>query len=103
MLFHPDHIVPASKLITALAEGAAETIPHPFMETGAGMGQVFVLPVSPGDAGISVQEMAALQFFLQRGIQCPAKSFSMGVLTQIDRGFHRPVVGGAGFKRTCIT
>lgn len=53
LLFHPDHRIPAAKLVAAVVEHANHVIAKMFMKTGAVLGQVFVLSFRIADAGLA--------------------------------------------------
>ena len=54
MFFHPNHIVPAVKLIAALVKLSHHPVSQTFVKFHAVPGQIGVLPGGIGDTGVEV-------------------------------------------------
>ena len=70
--FHPDHVIPAVKLITALMENSNHRITQFFMKQHAVLRQIFIFRLWISNAGIDILHILLLQRFLQPFIQQPA-------------------------------
>ena len=52
--FHPDHIIPASKLVSALMKCTHHMIAKPLMEMHAVLGQIFIIYLRIAYTGIDI-------------------------------------------------
>ena len=53
-LLHPDHVIPSIKLIAALLKCAYQFVTQMLMEMHAVVGQMFILMLCVGNAGIQI-------------------------------------------------
>ncbi len=89
-LFHPDHVVPGVKLVSAAVEGAHDFVAAPGMEINAGASQVGVAVRNRcGDAGVQHLYILSAGGVLQRVVQPGAQTTATAVLPQIDAGFRQ--------------
>lgn len=102
--FHPDHVVPAAKLVAAAAELAHNAIAHVGVEVGAVAGEVGVVgAVGHTDAGLQIEQMLSAADRFQSLIEGTANAVAATVFVHIDGGFRCPVVGRAAHKRACVS
>ena len=98
-LFHPYHIVPSSKFISALMKFSDHLIAHMSMKLDTVFRQIFVFLLWISDAGVKVEKMLLsgnpFDFLIKTS---PDSGFSHGVL-HIDGYFCRPVIGSPTLKR----
>ena len=59
-LFHPNHVIPASKLLAALVEVGHSSVAELFMEAYAVLRQIVILGLDEGDAGIHIKDALSL-------------------------------------------
>lgn len=91
---HPRHIVPRAEFIGAMGEPPHRSKAQMGVESHAVAGQIGVVVIGIGDAGVEVLHILGLGDALQLGIQPLAQTLATNVLPQIDAGLHRPAVGG---------
>ena len=84
-LLHPDHVVPAAELITALMKLTALGIPQMLMEMLAVSGKVFILFYRVADAGIEVRDAHVLKLLFELLIECSSAALALDVVIKIDR------------------
>ena len=95
---HPDDVVPASELPSALMEVGDFRIAQTFVEADTVVRQVFILGLHPGDGCIQVEDALCLQRILQRLVQYLSDAFPLLLTVHIDGGLHRPLIGGASVE-----
>ena len=83
VLFHPYHIIPAGKLISALIKFTHKAIPEMFMEPDAVSGQVFVLCLGTGDTGIQIDDTLQGEGLFQRQVQFFPDALSFAIVSHI--------------------
>ncbi len=72
------------------------------MEVHAVSGQVFILNLRTGNAGVEIQDSHCLQALLQGGIKGLTKALLCDGGIQIDAQLTGPVVGCTLLERACI-
>ena len=77
MLFHPYHVVPPFKFISALKKLSNHPVSKFFVKMHTVQSQVFVLLLRICDTGIQIQNMLCSQRFLQGSVQLFADSMSL--------------------------
>ena len=97
-LLHPDHIIPASKLIPALIELSDHAIAKMRMEFHAIVRQVFVLLRRIGDTGVHIQKSLFFQRFFQCRMQLSTDSHMLAAFIYIDGCLNRPCIRFSGMK-----
>ena len=70
---HPDHVVPAAELVSALLESAGEGEAHVRVKVCAVAGEIFVLFLWPAEAGVQIQDAHLGQPTLKLGIKYPSQ------------------------------
>ena len=81
---HPHHVVPAVKFISALVKLPYQTVSAFLMESHAVIGEIFILPLGVGDAGLQVQNMLLFQPIFQLPVKLPADAAALSVFGDID-------------------
>lgn len=103
VLFHPDHVVPAVKLVPALIKLSDKAVAEFLMKTDAVFCQMGIVILSwIGNAGVEIQDVLSGECALQ-GIVEEATNpvFAVGAV-DINRSLNSPVVSRAVMKRTGI-
>ena len=94
-LLHPDHVVPAAELASALVEVGDLGVAHALVEVDAGEGEVLVLGLDVGDAGVHVEDALGLELGFERIVEEVSDAFAMLGAVDVDGGLDGPLVGGS--------
>lgn len=102
---HPRHIVPRAEFIGAMGEPPHRSKAQMGVEGHTVAGQIGVVVIGIGDAGVEILHILGLGDTLQLGIQPLAQTLATNVLPQIDAGLHptscrRPVPQRGRYRRT---
>ena len=73
-LLHPDHIVPAAKLVRALVELPDPFVAHMRVKVRAVRRQILVRFRRPGNTGVEIPDSLLLQALLQSLVERPAQT-----------------------------
>ena len=83
LFFHPDHIIPGMKFISALVKFSDQTISHMRMKFNTVVIQMWIFFWSTGDAGIHVENSLSLQGVLQSVVQKASDSLAVRIVISV--------------------
>lgn len=90
---HPNHVVPASELLSALMEVCHPFVAKLFVETNAVLCQVLIFGIDEGDTGIQVENALSLQPLFEDFMQLATYAAPFHTAVNIDGSLNRPLIG----------
>jgi len=102
MSIEPNHIVPASELLSALVEMSYFLVAKLLMEVDAVLRQIFILGLDERDTGIHVKDALSLQPLFEGFMELAAYPASLHATADINGCLDCPLIGIPRFEGTGI-